>query len=60
MRPPPGMSNTGKKVCKLRKALYGLKQASKQWFDELSKALQVCGFLQSKNELFIFYSEGNS
>lgn len=41
-------------VCRLKKSLYGLKQASRQWNKELTKFLVSLGFIQSKQDYFLF------
>ena len=54
MRLPPGLPNPENKVCKLKKSIYGLKQASRQWFAKLVHELKHQGFIQSKNDYFLF------
>ena len=48
----------GKYVLKLRKNLYGLKQAGYNWYNMLREGLERRGFLASRIDECVFYSEG--
>ena len=48
----------GKYVLKLRKNPYGLKQAGYNWYNMLRKGLERRGFLASRIDECVFYSEG--
>jgi len=57
MEMPKGIPNPENKVCRLKKSLYGLKQASRQWFIKLKDTLLSLGFVQSKNDYFLFLNK---
>lgn len=44
MLQPPGFSQSGNTVCKLKKALYGLHQSGRVWFYEIDRVLLEIGF----------------
>ena len=48
----------GKYVLKLRKNLYGLKQAGFNWYNMLRDGLERRGFVASRIDECVFYSEG--
>ena len=53
---PRGYAKLGK-VLKLKRATYGLKQSPHAWFEHLKDHLESSGFVQSKSDACLFYSD---
>jgi histone deacetylase 1/2 len=63
MAQPSGFEVSDKSlVCRLHKSLYGLKQAPRAWYDRLTHALLLLGFVKSKCDpsLLIHTQKGTS
>uniref|UniRef100_A0A2N9J4I5 Uncharacterized protein n=1 Tax=Fagus sylvatica TaxID=28930 RepID=A0A2N9J4I5_FAGSY len=54
MQPPPSLSHSPDKVCRLRRALYSLKQAPRAWFAKFSSTVSQLGFSISSYDSALF------
>lgn len=56
---PPGFSEPGNVVCKLKKAIYGLHQSGRVWFFEIDRVLLEIGFKKFDhcNCAYIFHND---
>ncbi|CAL9001453.1 unnamed protein product, partial [Prunus brigantina] len=49
-----GLSNNGRKVCRLRKTLYGLKQSPRAWFGWFIEVMKKYGYHQGNSDHTLF------
>ncbi|GKV28694.1 hypothetical protein SLEP1_g37711 [Rubroshorea leprosula] len=54
MKPPPGLTPSSNKVCRLQRALYGLKQSPRAWFTKFSSTVSEFGFTSSPHDTALF------